>query len=178
VSEDQFFEICQYSEILWIERSAEGAWQIMLSTGPIVSMRNVNITWQLGNWAQQDGTGVGFGSSTGFRLPNTAVRAPDAGWLPKARLASLSADEWEKFPPLCPDFVLELWSPSDRLSDLQAKMDEYLQNGAQLGWLLYPPERCVYVYRPGAAVERLDNHTKVSGNPVLRGFELDLTQVW
>lgn len=178
LSEDQFFELCQLNRDLRLERTAEGEWLIMPPTGGDTGNRNANINWQLFSWAQQDGTGLAYDSSTGFRLPNGAVRSPDAAWLPKERLAQFSEHQRERFLPACPDFVLELWSPSDRLPDLQAKMAEYLANGSRLGWLLYPPERRVWVYRPGAPVERLDQPESVSGEPVLPGFALDLREIW
>jgi Uma2 family endonuclease len=178
VSEDQFFEFCQLNGDLRIERTAEGEWLIMPPTGGGTGHRNANINWQLFSWARQDGTGLAYDSSTGFRLPNTATRSPDASWLLKERLAQIPAEQQERFIRLCPDFVLELWSPSDRLQDVQDKMAEYLANGARLGWLLYPPERRVYVYRPEVPVERLDQPEILSGEPVLRGFTLDLREIW
>jgi Uma2 family endonuclease len=178
MTEDQFYEFCQLNRDLRLERKAEGELLIMPPTGWEPGRRNLEISRQLGNWAVADRTGFAGDSSTGFRLPNGAVRAPDACWLPKERLAQFSAREQERFLPVCPDFVLELWSPPDRLHDVQAKMEEYLANGARLGWLLYPPERRVYVYRPGAPVERLDNPETLSGDPVLPGFVLDLRPVW
>ncbi len=178
LTEEQFFALCQLNRDLRIERSAEGEWLIMPPTGWDTGDRNSEINRQLTNWARQDGTGRTCDSSTGFRLPNGAVRSPDAAWLRKERLAPLSPEERQRFLPLCPDFVLELWSPSDRLEDIQAKMAEYLANGARLGWLLYPPERRVFVYRPGAAVERMDQPDAVSGDPVLPGFTLDLREIW
>jgi Uma2 family endonuclease len=178
LSEDQFFEFCQLNGDLRIERTAEGEWLIMPPTGLGTGDRNTEITRQLANWARQDGTGRAYDSSTGFRLANGAVRSPDASWLPKERLVQFSEHERERFAPICPDFVLELWSPADRLADVQAKMAEYVANGASLGWLLYPPERRVYVYRPGQPVERLDRAESVAGDPVLPGFTLDLREIW
>ncbi|HLH23143.1 MAG TPA: Uma2 family endonuclease [Chloroflexota bacterium] len=178
VSEEQFYEFCQLNGDLRIERSAVGEWLIMPPTGGDTGHRNAEITYQLVAWAKQDGTGVAYDSSTGFRLPNGAMRSPDGAWLRKDRLAAISPEDRQRFMPICPDFVLELWSPSDRLADVQAKMDEYLANGGRLGWLLYPPERCVYVYRPEAPVERLDQPETVSGEPVLSGFALDLREIW
>jgi Uma2 family endonuclease len=178
VSENQFYELCQLNGDLRIERTAEGEWLIMPPTGGDTGNRNANLTWQLVGWARQDGTGLAYDSSTGFRLPNGAMRSPDAAWLPKERQAQLSAEDRHRFMPVCPDFVAELWSPSDQRSDLQDKMTEYLANGARLGWLLYPPERTVYVYRPDAPIERLDQPDSVSGDPVLPGFILDLRDIW
>ena len=178
LSEDQFFELCQLNRELRIERNAEGDWLIMPPAGGETGRGNAEITVQLGVWAKRDGTGVVFDSSTGFRLPNTAVRSPDAAWMPRARFEQIPAAQRRRFPPACPDFVLELRSPTDRLQDLQAKLQEYLANGARLGWLLDPEPRHVYVYRPNAPVERLDNPATVSGEPVLPGFVLDLRELW
>jgi Uma2 family endonuclease len=132
----------------------------------------------LGSWAEADGTGVAFDSSTGFILPNGAERSPDAAWVSRSRWDRLTEKEQESFPPLCPDFVVELRSPTDNLKDLQAKMDEYMANGAQLGWLIDPFEKRVYVYQPGAAVAVVEDPESLSGEPLLRGFTLQLRQVW
>ena len=178
LTEDQFFKFCQLNRELRIERNAEGALLIMPPTGGGSGNRNAEITRQLGNWARQDGTGKTFDSSTGFQLPNTAVRAPDAAWLPRERWEQLSPAEREKFVPLCPVFVIELRSPIDRLRDVHDTMREYIANGARLGWLLDPKPRRVYVYRPDARVERLDNPQSISGDPVLPSFVLNLREIW
>ncbi len=178
VTEDQFFALCQLNCDLRIERTAKGEWVIMPPTGGGTGRRNADITIQLGLWAKRDGTGVTFDSSTGFRLPDGAVLSPDAAWMPATRLAQIRPEDYEKFIPACPDFVLELRSPSDRLSDVQDKMAAYLANGARLGWLVDPVRRRVYVYRPDAPMERLEHPDTVSGEPVLPGFVLDLRSVW
>ena len=133
---------------------------------------------QVGNWAKQDGTGRAFGPNAGYTLPNGAVRAPDASWMPLSRWESLSRDDQTKFGHTFPDFAIELRSPSDSLSDVQDKMTEYLENGVLLGFLLDPRQRRVYVYRPGQDVEVLEEPETVSGDPVLPGFVLDLTAIW
>ncbi|HZS02660.1 MAG TPA: Uma2 family endonuclease [Chloroflexota bacterium] len=178
LTEARFFELCGLNGDLRLELTAEGELLIMPPAGWEPSHRNAELTYQVVAWAKQDGTGVVADSSGGFRLPNGAVRSPDVAWLPKERLEQVPAAQRERFLPLCPDFVIELWSPSDRLSTLHAKMAEYLANGARLGWLLYPPERRVYVYRPDTPVEQLDNPATLSGDPVLPGFTLDLREVW
>ena len=129
-------------------------------------------------WAKRDRTGTAFDSSGGFRLPNGAVRSPAASWVRRERLAALTAEEWEKLPPLCPDFALELRSPSDRLDVVMAKMDEYLASGAQLGWLLDPQSRRAWIYRPGAPPRELAAPDRLTGDPVLPGFVLDLHEIW
>jgi Uma2 family endonuclease len=178
LTEDQFFEFCQLNRDLLIERTAEGEWLIMTPVGCDTGDREAEITMQFRQWAKRDGTGTAFSPSTGFRLPNGAMRSPDAAWIPNSRLAQFSSAQRQRFLPACPDFVLELRSPSDRLADLQAKMAEYIANGARLGWLLDPEPRHVYVYRPNAEVERLDNPEELSGDPVLPGFVLDLREIW
>ena len=134
----------------------------------------------MAHWARADGRGVAFGSSAGFTLPNRALRSPDASWILKTRLAELTDEQKRGFSRICPDFVIELRSSSDRLSALRRKMEEYIENGVRLGWLIDPldPLRRVYVYRPGAEVEILERPETLSGEPELPGFTLDLKPVW
>ena len=178
LTEDQFFEFCQINQELRIERTAEGDLVIMPPEGGETGNRSILLGTFLTQWAWQDGTGVTFGSSTGFILPNGAMRAPDAAWVRRSRLTALTADQKQKFLPLCPDVVVEIRSPSDRLNNLQEKMQEYLDTGAQLGWLIDPPSRTVYVYRPNRPVERLEHPATIAGDPVLPGFSLDLQTIW
>jgi Uma2 family endonuclease len=178
MSDHEFFEFCQANPELRIERTSEGDLIITPPTTSDTGRRNFNLTAAIARWAEADGTGVGFDSSTGFRLPNGATRSPDVAWVPRAKWECLNEDERQKFAPLCPDFVVELRSPSDSLRWLKAKMDEYIANGAQLGWLIDPLERTVYVYRPGAEPERLENPSTVSGDPTLRGLSLSLDRIW
>lgn len=178
VSEDQFFELARINRDLRIERNAKGELIVMPPTGGETGDRNSELNMQLRLWAKRDGGGRTFDSSTGFILPNGAVRSPDTSWVENSRLEALSAEQRERFLPLCPDFVIELLSPSDRLEDLQEKMSEYIENGTRLGWLIDPRERRVHVYRPGAPVRRLDDPEKVSGEAVLPGFALEMGEVW
>jgi len=178
MTREQLFQFCQLNRDLRIERTAEGDLVIMPPTGGETGARNAKLIAQVIRWAEQDGSGVVFDSSTGFDLPNGATRSPDVAWVKRSRLAALTPEQKQGFLPLCPDFVIELRSPSDPLSTLQEKMEEYRANGAQLGWLIDPVERRVYVYRPGAPVECLDNPTELKGDPVLPGFVLDLEAVW
>ena len=178
LTEDQFFEFCQINQELRIERTAEGDLLIMPPEGGETGNRSILLGTFLTQWAWQDGTGVTFGSSTGFILPNGAMRAPDAAWVRRSRLTALTADQKQKFLPLCPDVVVEIRSPSDRLNNLQEKMQEYLDTGAQLGWLIDPPSRTVYVYRPNRPVEPLEHPATIAGDPVLPGFSLDLQTIW
>lgn len=149
----------------------------MAPAGGDASDRNAEIAFQLRRWAKRDGSGRTFDSSGGFRLPNGAVRSPDASWVGNARLATLTDDQRRRFLPLCPDFVVELRSPSDSLPALQDKMREYIDNGARLGWLIDPAGGQVFVYVAGTAPERLDTPAGVSGDPVLPGFRLDMDEI-
>ena len=178
LTEDQFFALCQLNRDLRLERNAEGDIKVMPPTGGETGNRNAEITGQLVIWTKQDGIGAAFDSSTGFKLPNGADRSPDAAWVQKSRLAVLTQEEKEKFLPLCPDFVIELLSPSDELEEVKAKMDEYIENGARLGWLLEPRSRRVYVYRPGESVIMIENTGQISGEPELPGFVLNLREIW
>ncbi|MBG1244502.1 Uma2 family endonuclease [Nostoc sp. NZL] len=178
LTEDQFYEFCQLNHDFRIERNAVGELVIMSLTDAETSQRNFEIIGQLGIWTKQDGTGVGFGSSGGFTLPNGAVRSPDAAWIKRDRWEAIPAELRKKFAPICPDFVIELRSQSDRLQILQDKMQEYIDNGTQLGWLIDRKQRQVFIYRPNIAVEVLDNPKTLYGEPLLPGFVLDLSQVW
>ena len=178
MSDQQFFELCQLNHDLRIERTSQGELVIMPPTGGETGRANFELTVLFGQWVHADASGVGFDSSTGFTLPNGAKRSPDLAWVKRSRWEALTQQQREQFPPLCPDFVLELRSPSDALATVQAKMREYLDNGAQLGWLIDPIERKVYVYRPQAPVECLDNPQTVSDAPLLSGFVLELGNIW
>jgi Uma2 family endonuclease len=163
---------------LQIERNEDGDIIITAPEGGSSAFGSGKLTTIVGVWAERDGTGRIFGSSGGFILPNHAMRSPDVAWVRNKRLDALTDEEWNKFLPLCPDFVLELRSPSDSLRTLQRKMEEYCQNGAQLGWLLDPVSKKIHVCRPDAAPQILENPATVSGEPLLRGFILDLQEIW
>ncbi len=178
LTDEQFFELCQINRDLRIERTATGELVIMPPTGTETGGRNFNLIGQLWVWVNQDGTGIGFDSSTGFTLPNGAERSPDAAWVKLERWNALTPEQQKKFAPICPEFVVELRSPSDNLEPLKTKMQEYIDNGALLGWLIDRKRQRVYVYRPGVSVECLDNPASVSGDPVLPGFVLDLNKIW
>jgi Uma2 family endonuclease len=178
MSDEQFFDLCQLNRDLRLERTSQGDLVIMPPTGGETGRTNFKLTQVFGNWVDADGTGVGFDSSTGFALPNGAKRSPDLAWVKRDRWEALTPEQRKGFAPLCPDFVMELRSPSDALEYVQAKMQEYLDNGAQLGWLIDPIEKKVYTYRPQAAVECLDNPQTISGDPVLPGFVFELGKVW
>jgi Uma2 family endonuclease len=163
---------------LRLELTAEGELIVMPPTGTETGAQDAELTMQLRLWAKQDGTGTAFGFSTGFTLPNGAIRSPDASWVERSRLEALTAEQRRKFASLCPDFVVELRSPSDSLRVAREKMREYMENGARLGWLIDPSSRRVYVYRPETPVQELEAQEKISGDPVLPGFVLDLREVW
>ena len=177
LTDAQFYRVCSDNPELRMELTAEGQLILMSPTGAKTGDRNSELNYQLRGWAKREGSGITFDSSTLFSLPNGAKRSPDAAWVRRARWDALSEEEQEKFAPLCPDFVAELRSPSDTLATLKAKMDEYLENGARLGWLLDPLEKRVYVYGPDHEVESLDNPTSLDGADVLIGFVLDLREI-
>ena len=178
MTSELFERFCALNDDMRIELTAEGTIEIMPPTFGATGNRNIKIAAQLENWTTGDDNGLAFDSSTGFTLPNGAVRSPDASWVSKARYDLLSPEEKDSFTPLCPDFVVELRSVSDRLSVVQTKMDEYMANGARLGWLLDPLQQQAHVYRPGADVEILDNPETLSADPELPGFTLDLKPIW
>ena len=178
LGDDDLFEFCAANRDLRIERTADGELLIMPPTGGETGRRNFDLIGQFAKWVQRDGTGLGFDSSTGFLLPNGAERAPDLAWVTKARWGALSDMQRRRFPPLCPDFLLELRSPSDTIADQCAKLEEYIACGARLGWLVDPDNRCVYVYRPDHAVEIIEQATELRGDPELPGLILDLRSIW
>lgn len=178
LTDDEFFALCAINRDLRLERTAEGDIIIMPPAGGATGAGNASVTAQLHNWTKSDGRGTTFDSSTGFKLPNGAERSPDAAWVLRARTADLTAKQKQKFLPLAPDFVIELKSPSDRLADLLAKMDEYIANGVRLGWLINPETKRVHIYRPDQAVEILEVPMEVSGGSELQGFVLDLREIW
>jgi Uma2 family endonuclease len=179
MTEEEFFDFCQQQDDdVRLELTSEGDLIIMSPIGGKTGIRNSKLTARLGVWAEQDGTGYSFDSSTGFTLPNRAMRIPDFAWVKKERWDALTEEQQERFAPLCPDFVVELRSRTDSLKTLRQKMEEYVSNGAQLGWLIDPKERKVYLYRPQAEVEVLDDPKTVSGEPVLRGLSLELKAIW
>jgi Uma2 family endonuclease len=178
LTDHEFYEFCQLNRDLRIERTSDGDLVVMPPTGGNTGRINSALTGLLWPWVEADGTGVGFDSSTGFTLPNGAERSPDAAWVKRSRWEALTQEEREEFPPLCPDFVVELRSRTDSLRTLQAKMQEYVANGALLGWLIDPLQKKVYVYRPASEVVCLDDPKTISGDPVLPGFVLDLQRLW
>lgn len=177
LTDEQFFLLCQHNRDLRFERTATGEILIMPPTGGETSNRNADLTFQLQAWSRQNNLGLAFDSNGGFILPNGATRAPDASWVKRDRWEALTPEQRKKFLPLCPDFVVELRSPSDSLKDTQEKMQEYINNGARLGWLIDPQTLDVEIYRPNSNVEILENPATLSGEDVLPGFVLDLQPI-
>ncbi len=178
MTDDNFYDFCQLNRDFRIERNQIGDLLIMSPTGSETEERNFNLIVQLGVWTKQNGTGIGFGSSGGFTLPNGAVRSPDAAWINRTKWEAIPAEQRKKFAPICPEFIIELRSETDNLKILQEKMQEYIDNGTQLGWLIDRKQRKVFIYRPHSVVQELDNPQTLTGEDLLPGFVLDLSQIW
>lgn len=182
VTPQQFEQIAEVEEINKLELTASGELIVIPPTGGDTGRKNSDLNFQIVNWSKQNGTGVCFDSSTLFILPNGARRSPDVSWLLKSRWNQLSAEDQRKFPPIAPDFVIELVSSSDtslsRYKELQFKMQEYIDNGVRLGWLINPDKKVVEIFRSNQPVEIVSNPTVLSGENVLKGFTLDLTEIF
>ena len=178
LTDDQFFALAQLNRDLRLERTASGELIMMPPTGGGAGQRNAAVSGQLWAWTKQDKTGVCFDSSTGFRLANGAIRSLDAAWVSLPRWNALTDEQREKYPPLCPEFVIEIRSNTDSLSLVQAKMDEYLANGTRLGWLIDPLTKTVVEYEAGQEPRENSNASKVNAGTLLPGFELDLQEIW
>jgi len=178
LSEADFVALCAANPELRLERGPQGEIVIVPPEGGESGYRVQAIGAMLYNWAVANGEGIVFGSSTGFQLPDGLTRSPDAAWVRRERLAALSVEEKRRFLPLAPDFVIEVRSPTDRPSDLEAKMLAYTEAGERLGWFIDPESRTVQVYRPGQLVERVVEPASIAADPELPGFVLDLANVW
>jgi Uma2 family endonuclease len=178
LSDEQFFQLCANNKDYRFERNAKGDLIIMPPTGGETGNKNAGLTAQLWIWTDEDGTGISFDSSTCFKLPNGADRSPDASWIPLEKWNTLTTEQKQKFPPICPDFIIELRSKTDSLKSLQEKMQEYLANGTRLGWLIDPLTKKVEIYRTGKEVEILDCPMTLSGEDVLPNFTLNLSKIW
>jgi Uma2 family endonuclease len=178
MTSEQFYEFCLANRDLRIERTALGEVVIMAPAFSDTGNRNFKVALQLGNWAEKDGTGESFDSSAGFTLPNGATRSPDASWIKSERWNALTERQKASFAPICPDFVIELRSSSDRLSTLQEKMQEYINNGALLGFLIDRKAKTVHQYRPQKVPQILENPAEVQGDPELPGFTLKMSKIW
>lgn len=178
LTDEQFFQLCQINELIRFERNADGTLLLMPLVGGTTSIRNASLTAQLGTWNRDETLGIGFDSSTGFTLPNGAVRSPDASWVKRDRWEVLTQAQKDRFSPICPDFVVELRSATDCLKRLQDKMREYRDNGASLGWLIDLKTKKVEIYRPNQDVEVIESPAILSGESVLPGFILNLDSIW
>jgi Uma2 family endonuclease len=178
LTDDQFYQLCRDNPDVKFERNANGEIIIMPPTGGETGNRNFELSADFAIWNRQYRLGVCFDSSTCFKLPNGADRSPDVSWIKQERWDTLTSEQKEKFPPIAPDFVLELMSPTDSLKKTQEKMQEYMENEVRLGWLIDRKTRRVEIYRLGQAVEVLESPTKLSGEDVLPGFVLKLETVW
>jgi Uma2 family endonuclease len=178
LTEDQFYQLCQENPDMKLERNYKGELVIMSPTGGGTGKRNVEVAADFVFWNRQAKLGVCFDSSTCFKLPNGGDRSPDVAWVKKERWDALTPEQQEKFPPIAPDFVLELMSPSDVLKDVQNKIQEYMDAGVKLGWLLDRKTHRAEIYRQGQDVEVLDNPSQLSGEDVLPGFVVNLQVVW
>jgi Uma2 family endonuclease len=178
MTDDELLRFCAANDGLRVEREANGEILVMTPAGSKTSRMNSRLTRLLDEWTEADGRGVAFDSNGGFTLPDGSMRAADAAWVELTRWNALSAKDQARFAPLCPDFVIELRSPSDNLSDLQTKMNQWIANGAQLAWLIDPIDRTVSVYRPGESPEVHHHPSSVQGSGVIAGFELVMTRIW
>jgi len=179
VTDADFERIVKANPEWKFEQTAAGELVVVPPTGGTSGRKNLSLARQFGDWVEQNlQLGEGFDSSTLFRLPNSAKRSPDAAWVERRRWDALSRKQQDGYPPLCPDFVVELRSPTDSVEELQAKMEEYMDNGARLGWLINPQERQVEIYRAGQQVEVLQSPLTLSGEDVLTGFVLDLRRIF
>jgi Uma2 family endonuclease len=182
VTPDQFEQLAYGEQTARMELSKDGELIVMSPTGGTAGRKNSRLTQQVRNWADRNGQGEVFDSSTVFVLPNGARKSPDVSWIELSRWNQLTGEQQDGFPPLAPNFVIELVSPSDlknqRYEDLQAKMQEYLDNGVQLGWLIEPSAKTVEIYRPGKPVEILNNPQTLSGENILPEFILDLSEIF
>ena len=178
ITDEQFYQLCVANRELKLERTAKGDLIIMPPTGGETGKRNSDINFELNLWNRQTKLGIVFDSSTCFKLPNGGDRSPDAAWILLGKWESLTPEQREKFPPICPDFIIELRSPSDSLKPLQDKMHEYIDNGSRLGWLINPKNRQVEIYRQGQEKEILENPPTLSEEDILPGFVLNLQLIW
>lgn len=178
MSDEELMRFCAANDAVRVERDSNGELIVMTPAGGNTGKMNTDVILELGIWNRQDRRGIVFESNTGFTLPDGSMLSPDAAWVERRRWEALSEHERKRFVPLCPDFVIELRSPSDSLSDLQKKMEQWIANGAQLAWLIDPVERAVTVYRPGDSPEVHHEPSSVQGSGVMAGFELVMERVW
>lgn len=174
-TDEEFKQFCSENRDLRIERDCEGNIHIAPPAFSKMGLLNAKLSGRVYIWNEKTNVGLVFGSSTGFTLPNTAIRSPDASWIANARWEALSEAEKEDFAHICPDFCIELRSKTDRVKRIKAKLEEYIENGCRLGWLVDPVEEQVHIYRQDGSIELIQGFDKkLSGEDVLPGFEFDL----
>jgi Uma2 family endonuclease len=178
MSDEELLRFCAANEPMRIEREPNGDILVMTPANSKTSHMNLRIGRLLDEWAEEDGRGVAFDSSGGFSLPDSSMRNPDASWMLNSRWSAMSDEEQSSFAPACPDFIIELRSPSDRLPDLQAKMEKWIANGVKVGWLIDPQRKVVEIYRPGEEPEIHEQPTSVQGDGPVAGFELVMARIW
>ena len=178
LTDDELMCFCAANDVLRVEREPNGEILVMTPANSKTSKMNLRIGRLLDEWAEADGRGIATGPDGGYTLPDTSMRAPDAAWVSNQRWSALSDKDQGRFAPICPDFVIELRSPSDRLPDLHAKMEQWVANGAQVAWLIDPEEKAVTVYHPGEQPEHLTHPTSVQGTGPIAGFELVMSRIW
>lgn len=178
MNDEEFLRFCRDNDDVLIEMSAEGDLEIMPGTGGVTGKKNSFLNRKLGNWAEETKSGEVFDAQTFFKLNNGAKRMPDVAWVKTKRWNSLTREEQEGIIPFAPDFVIELRSKTDVLKDLQDKMQEYVENGVSLGWLIDPKSKQVSIYRQNEEIEILENPSEISGESLLEGFMLNLTEIW
>jgi Uma2 family endonuclease len=178
MSDEELMRFCAANDFLRVERDANGEILVMTPAGNNTGRKNAAIISVSDAWAERDGRGYAFDSNTGFTLPDGSMRSPDAAWVQAARWNILSDRDKDRFSPICPDFIIELRSPSDNLAELESKMEQWIANGAQVGWLIDPERQVVAIYRPGDQTEVHHHPSSVQGNGVIAGFELVMARIW
>jgi Uma2 family endonuclease len=178
MSDRQLLEFCAANDVLRVEREPNGEILVMTPAGGRTGKKNTDVILELAYWARANSRGVAFDCNTGFLLADGSMRSPDAAWVERSRWDALTEDEQEGYPPLCPDFVIELRSPSDRLNELEAKMQQWIANGARLAWLIDPVRTSVTIYRPSVVAELLERPATVHGDGPVAGFVLEMARIW
>ena len=178
MTDEELMRFCAVNDDLRVEREPNGEILVMTPANIKTSSMNSRINRLLDEWAEADGRGIVSGPDGGYTLPDGSMRAPDAAWVANRRWQALSKDDQGRFAPICPDFVIELRSPSDNLPDLLSKMQQWIANGVEVGWLIDPKEKAVTIYRPGEQPEVLAQPTSVQGTGPIAGFELVLARIW
>jgi Uma2 family endonuclease len=178
MSDDELMRFCAANDALRVERDANGEILVMTPAGNTTGRKNAYLIQVLGNWSDADGRGYAFDSNTGFTLPDGSMRSPDAAWIRADRWDALNENDKDSFSHICPDFIIELRSPSDNLAELEAKMEQWTANGAQVAWLIDPERQVVAIYRPGDQPEVFQHPASVQGNGIVAGFELVMARIW